>query len=65
MMLYQFVKPLGIATYSALWITFLLGLFKFKFQVRWIDMKWHYACAIITVILATLHVIVIETAEHF
>jgi len=65
MILYQFVKPIGIATYSSLWIAFLLGLLKFKFRVRWIDMKWHYAFAIITIILATLHVILVETAAFF
>lgn len=53
--LYRYVQPLGIATYSSLWITFLLGLLKFKLHVRSIGMRWHYGFAILTLILATLH----------
>lgn len=53
--LYRYVKPLGIAAYCSLGVTFLLGLLKFKFHVRKIDMRWHYGFAILTLSLATLH----------
>ena len=61
--LYQFVRPLGIATYSSLWITFLLGMLKFKFHVKKIDMRWHYGFAILTLVLATLHAAIVIGME--
>lgn len=62
--LYRYIKPVGIATYSSLWITFLLGLLKFKFRVQRIDMRWHYGFAILTVVLATLHLSLVELVRR-
>jgi hypothetical protein len=62
--LHAYIQPVGIATYLSLWITFLLGLLKFKFRAQRIDMRWHYGVAILTVVLATAHLVLVELVEH-
>jgi hypothetical protein len=62
--LYGYIHPLGIAAYSSLWITFMLGLLKFKFHVKKFTMKWHYGFAILTIILATLHLSLVLYIEY-
>ncbi|MDD5555714.1 MAG: hypothetical protein PHN82_00515 [bacterium] len=58
------IKPVGVATYASLWITFLLGILKFKLQVRRIDMRWHYGFAVLTVALATVHLSLVEIVHR-
>ena len=50
---YSLIKPLGIATLSALGLTFLAGLFRRKLGRRF--MKIHLALALTTVVLGLLH----------
>lgn len=58
MNLYNLVLPLGIVTYSLLTITLLLGVVKkiFKPQLR---LRLHKVLAIITLILATVHGLIV------
>lgn len=51
--LYSLVKPLGIATYSSLVITVLLGLFRRKLRRRFLII--HRMFAFLTLALATTH----------
>lgn len=55
----ELLTPLGIAAYTAVTITFLTGLLKFKFHARWIDFKWHFRAGILAIILASLHLAVV------
>jgi hypothetical protein len=52
--LYSLVMPLGIATYVVLLVTFLVGL-----RVIKVKFKIHKVLAIITLLLASLHAILI------
>jgi len=59
MSLYGLIKPLGILTYCSLIITFLSGILFFKFHVRWLNIKWHIRLGVITVMLATIHFLLV------
>lgn len=62
MEVYQFIKPLGIATYSMIFITILSGLFRKSFPYKkWI--KFHLIFAITSLTLATIHVLIIITSH--
>ncbi|HQP10716.1 MAG TPA: hypothetical protein PKV41_04965, partial [Candidatus Omnitrophota bacterium] len=56
---YELLAPLGMAAYAALTVAFLTGLLKFKFRVKWINMKWHLWAAAVAMILASLHFAVV------
>ncbi len=55
--LFSFVKPLGIATFSFVFVTFLAGLFRRKLGRRFI--KIHLTLAIISIILGFTHGILV------
>jgi hypothetical protein len=55
MKVYELLGPLGIAGYTALIVAFLTGILKFKFHVKWINMKWHVWAGILAMIFASLH----------
>jgi len=48
----ELVKPLGIATYACVLLTFLVGLFRAKLKLK---LKHHKALAWLAVALASLH----------
>jgi Mg2+ and Co2+ transporter CorA len=48
----ELIKPLGIATYTFVIMTFLAGLFRAKLKLK---LKYHKTLAWITVSLASLH----------
>jgi len=52
MNLYIFIKPLGIITYLCLLTTLSMGLFRWQF-------KYHKKMAIITLIFATIHALLV------
>jgi len=54
------VEPLGMATYSLIWITALLGFNQWK--LHWVRIKpgWHYASAIAALLSATAHLTMIK-----
>ena len=56
----EVIEFFGGATYSFLCVTALLGLAKWKLRVVWIKPKYHYIAAIITLTLATTHLILIS-----
>lgn len=56
MEIYTLIKPSGILTYILLLLTIATGVLKIKFHVRWISLKWHTRLAIVTFIIATIHV---------
>ncbi|HPQ81472.1 MAG TPA: hypothetical protein PLZ86_07085 [bacterium] len=60
MEIYSFVKPLGMATYSLVWITALLGLNQWKLHLVRLRPAWHYAFAALALASATAHVIAIN-----
>jgi hypothetical protein len=55
MKIYELLGPLGIAAYTAVAVAFLTGLLKFKFHVKWVNMKWHLGAAGLAMVLASLH----------
>ncbi len=55
MSLHELIMPLGILTYVLLILTILSGFLIFKFHVKWMNMKWHIALGILTLILASFH----------
>jgi hypothetical protein len=59
MKIYELLAPLGVAAYVALAAAFLTGFLKFKFHVKWIKMKWHLWAAVLAIILASLHFLVV------
>jgi len=58
MKVYEFLGPLGLAGYTALGAAFLSGFLKFKFHVKWLDMKWHFWAGILAIVFASLHLAV-------
>ena len=56
MNLKELIVPLGISTYTALLLTILSGAAIFKFHIKWVNMKWHMWLAVLTLILASIHV---------
>lgn len=54
----QLLGPLGAAAYISLVIAFLTGFLKFKFHVKWINMKWHMWAGILAITFASLHLAV-------
>jgi len=59
MKIYEIIKPLGILAYVALMFAFFTGVAKFKFHVRWINIKWHIWLGVIAVVLASIHAIIV------
>jgi hypothetical protein len=57
-MLWKLLEPLGIATYAMLLITAFLGIARWKLHWRRIPIGWHYAAAIITLLLGTAHAVI-------
>lgn len=58
MQLDQFIVPLGISTYSLLFITVILGLLRKKLKITYkIWVSWHATFGIGTAILGTIHAI--------
>jgi hypothetical protein len=55
MKIYELLAPLGIVAYAALAIAFLTWLLKFKFHVKWVNIKWHIWAGILAMIFASLH----------
>lgn len=55
LMLHKFIEPTGIATFVSLAITAFLGLALWK--LRWVKFRprYHYAMAMVTLILALTH----------
>ena len=49
----------GWLTFLSLIITAVTGIMIFKFHVKWVTIKLHTALAIITLILAIIHVAVV------
>lgn len=62
--LYPHVKIFGAAAWASLFITFALGLLKVRFRARWIDMRLHYAFAVLTIALATIHALIVIGFEY-
>jgi hypothetical protein len=54
--LYKFIEPLGIITYTALFFTVINRLLKWK-------LKYHKMLGISTLILATLHALIVILAH--
>lgn len=54
------VEPLGMATFTLLWITALLGLNQWKLHLVRIRPGWHYSFAILALISAAAHLIAIK-----
>ena len=58
MNLYVFIKPMGIVTFLCLLITFAMGFFKWQF-------KHHKKMAIITLIAAAIHTVLVVLVSIF
>ena len=56
MELYKLIKPLGIITYCFVLVTLLTGLFRMQ-------LKYHKLLAILAIILATAHAVIILSSE--
>lgn len=56
MNLKELIIPLGISTYTVLLLTILSGIAIFKFHIKWVNMKWHILLAVLTLVLASIHV---------
>lgn len=54
----ELLGPLGAASYVALAIAFLTGILKFKFHVKWVNIKWHIWAGVLAMVLASLHLAV-------
>ncbi|MDH5185557.1 MAG: hypothetical protein OEZ20_07920 [candidate division WOR-3 bacterium] len=56
----KFIIPLGIATYAVLLLAILTGLRVIKVKV-----KWHKMIALIALIIASIHAIIVIYLNYF
>ncbi len=59
MSIHELLMLSGWLTFLSLIITAVTGIMIFKLHVKWVTMKLHTALAIITIILAIIHVAVV------
>jgi len=53
--LHELMIPLGILTYTSLFLTMLSGFLIFKYHVKWVKLKWHMYLGIFTLVVGTMH----------
>lgn len=59
-MMREAIELFGGSTYVLLWVTCVLGLAKWKLRIAWIRPEYHYYAAVLTLILATTHLILVK-----
>jgi len=57
------IETMGVVTYCLLWLTVILGLGLWKLRIRFIRPKYHYLAAGLTLLAATIHVILVSLAD--
>ena len=55
----KFIVPMGIITFILLIMTFATGVLFYKFHLRWASVRIHIVFAVLTVLAAFLHTILV------
>ncbi len=57
--MHELVEISGILAFISFILAITTGVMKFKFHIKWVNMKWHIWFAILGLIFATTHVVLI------